>query len=82
MKDYISKPEINLILSIVVPMVALGIAWGVMTTRINHIESMALGIQEQYNQQMITNEQIKVSLARIETDILYIRKSLDYHISE
>ena len=82
MKDYISKPEINLILSIVVPMVALGIAWGVMTTRINHIESMALGIQDQYKDQMITNEQIKISLARIETDILYIRKSLDYHISE
>ena len=81
MKDYLSKPEINFLLSILVPLVALAVAWGSITTRVNHVESLALGLQNQYAEQQRTNEQIKVSLARIETDIIYIRQGLDKHLS-
>lgn len=81
MKEYLSKPEINFFMSVLIPLIALAVSWGVITTRVNHVEALALGIQEQYNQQVKVNEDIKVSLARIETDILYIRKSLDEHIN-
>lgn len=80
MKDYLSKPEINFFMSVAIPLIALAVSWGVMTTRIDHVERIAMGIQEEYIKQSKINEDIKVSLARIETDILYIRKSLDEHI--
>lgn len=67
-------------MSIAIPLIALAVSWGVMTTRIDHVEKIAMGIQEEYSKQAKINEDIKVSLARIETDILYIRKSLDEHI--
>ena len=81
MKDYLSKPEINFFLSILIPLIALAVAWGAMDARLTHVEAMAIGLQSQYKSQTETNEQIKVSLARIETDIIYIRQGLDKHLS-
>jgi hypothetical protein len=72
MKDYLSKPEINFLLSILIPLVALAAAWGTMATRMDNIEKNMVIIQAQYTEQVKVNEIIKVSLARIETDIIYI----------
>lgn len=77
MKEYLSKPEINFFLSILIPLVAIAVGWGVMTTRVEQLERMTLTLQEHYVQQERISNEIKVSLARIETDILYIRKQLD-----
>jgi len=77
MKEYLSKPEINFFLSILIPLVAIAVGWGVMTTRVEQLERMTLILQEHYVQQERISNEIKVSLARIETDILYIRKQLD-----
>lgn len=79
-QQYISKPEVNLFLSILIPLVALGISWGILTARLDHVENMALGLQDTYKQQTQTNEDIKVALARIQTDILYIRQEMDRHL--
>ncbi len=77
MKEYLSKPEINFFLSILIPLVAIAVGWGVMTTRVEQLERITLTLQEHYVQQERISNEIKVSLARIETDILYIRKQLD-----
>ena len=77
MKDYLSKPEINFFMSIAFPLVALAVAWGVITTRLDHVENTATVLRSDFNDQQKTNEEIKVRLAEIQKDILYIRESLD-----
>lgn len=82
MKDALTKPEISFFLSIAIPLIALAVSWGVMTTRIDHIEKLALGLQETYKEQASMNEGIKIQLAEIQKDVLYIRKELDKHSNE
>lgn len=82
MKDYISKPEINFLLSILIPLVAFAVGWGVMTARVNHVERMTSGLQVEFSKQQTVNEEIKVRLAEIQKDIIYIRESLDSHAGQ
>lgn len=77
MKEYLSKPEINFFLSIAIPLIALAVGWGVMTTRLEHVEDTASVLRVDFNKQQSTNEEIKVRLAEIQKDILYIREALD-----
>lgn len=82
LREYISKPELNLFISILVPLLALAVMWGVLATRLDHVEKLALGLQEQYKEQSTTNEEIKVKLAEIQKDLMYIRENLDRHLNE
>lgn len=79
MKDYLSKPEINFLMSILIPLIGLAVSWGIITTRIDHVEDMTNGLQVEFAKQQATNEDIKIKLAEIQKDILYIRESLDSH---
>jgi hypothetical protein len=88
-QDYISKPEVNFFLSILIPLMALAVTWGIFTARLDHVEKMVNGLQETYSQQQRTNEEIKVTLAEIKAnqlasqkDILYIRQGLDRHVNQ
>ena len=76
-KDYISKPEINLFLSILIPLVALAVSWGIFTARLDHTERMINGLQDTYKQQNQINQDIQIKLTQIQTDVLWIRKGLD-----
>ena len=80
MKDYLSKPEINFLLSIMIPLVAFAVGWGVMTARVDHVEKMTTGLQAEFSKQQAVNEDIKVRLAEIQKDILYIRQALEAHV--
>ena len=80
MKDYLSKPEINFLLSIMIPLVAFAVGWGVMTARVDHVEKMTTGLQAEFSIQQAVNEDIKVRLAEIQKDILYIRQALEAHV--
>jgi hypothetical protein len=82
MKDYLSKPEINFAMSIFIPIVMFGVGWGIMTTRLDHVERMTVGLQDQVELQRKTNAEISVRLAEIQKDILYIRDNLDKHIGK
>ena len=81
MKDYLSKPEINFFIPILAYAVGIAITFGVLSTRLTVVEATTNKLQSQVEEQVKTNEQIKVSLARIETDIVYIRQGLDKHLS-
>ena len=82
MKEYISKPEVNFLLSVVTALIPVAIWGGVISSRMDNIEKNMVTIQSQYANQVVVNEQIKVSLARIETDIIYIRQGLEKHLSQ
>jgi len=82
MKDALTKPELNFFMSIAIPLIALAVSWGVVTTRIDHQERLLLGLQNEYSEQRNTNESIKITLAEIQKDILYIRTELDKHATE
>jgi len=82
MKEYISKPEVNFLLSVVTALIPVAIWGGVISSRMDNIEKNMVIIQSQYANQVVVNEQIKVSLARIETDIIYIRQGLEKHLSQ
>jgi len=82
MKDYLSKPEVNFFLSILIPLVALGVAWGVMTARLDNVDKRVDSLEEINASQTKINQDIQVRLAEIQKDVLYIRKELDKHASE
>lgn len=81
LKDAITKPEINFLLSILIPLTSLAVAWGVITARVDHVEKMVTGLQDKQQQQIDSqlrvNEDIKIRLAEMQKDILYIRATID-----
>lgn len=80
MKEYISKPELNLFLSIIIPLLAFGVGWGIMSNRVDHLDKMTAGLQDQLQLQRDANQEICVRLAEIQKDIVYIRAELDKSI--
>ena len=89
-KEAIQKPEINFWLGLIIPFVGIAIAWGTLTTRVDHIEKMTVGLQNkqqvQIDNQLIVNEEIKIRLAEIQKDLIYIRAVVDknerYNLTE
>lgn len=73
----ITLNDINFIISLAIPLLAVAVSWGVMRTRIVEVEKAAKCLSDKYDEQTKTNEDIKIKLAEIQKDILYIRKSLD-----
>jgi hypothetical protein len=72
-REYISKPEVNLFLSIIIPLLAVAITYGIYTARIDQIEKLVNSLQITYAEQQKTNEQIQVRLAELQKDVSYIR---------
>jgi hypothetical protein len=79
-KEVLTKPEINFMLSITAPFIALAVTWGVLSARLDYVEKMVIGLQDTYRQQQETNLEIQVKLAEIQKDIAYIRKSFDSYV--
>lgn len=79
-KDVIQKPEINFWVGLLLPLIGVAVAWGTLTTRLDHVERMVIGLQNkqqiQIEQQVTVNEEIKIKLAEIQKDILYIRSQV------
>lgn len=69
--------EINFIIQLAVPLSAVAVSWGIMRAKIAEVENVTRCLSDKYDEQTKTNEEIKVKLAEIQKDILYIRKSLD-----
>lgn len=82
MKEYLSKPEINFMLSILIPLLALAVAWGIFSQKVNHLEAMTLGLQRQYDLDKSDREDLKIRIAEIQKDISYIREKLDEHTNQ
>lgn len=77
LKEYISKPEVTFFLSLIIPLTALAVTFGIMTARINYIEKTMSTLQNQYTAQSTTNSDIKVRLAEIQKDIIYMKEAFD-----
>jgi hypothetical protein len=82
MKNYLSMPLVNFVLSVVTALIPVAIWTGIMSARVENIEKNMIIMQKQYSDQVQVNQEIKVSLARIETDIIYIRQGLDKHLNQ
>jgi len=79
-KDWLSKSEITFFMSIIIPLTALGISWGIMTARLQEIDRRQVIIETKLETQIQTNQEIKISLTQLEKDIQYIKVALDKHI--
>lgn len=82
MKNYLSMPLVNFVMSVAATLIPVAIWAGVMMSRVDNIERNLILLQKQYSDQVQVNQEIKVSLARIETDIIYIRQGLDKHLNQ
>jgi hypothetical protein len=67
-------------MSIIIPLTALGISWGIMTARLQEIDRRQVIIETKLETQIQTNQEIKISLTQLEKDIQYIKVALDKHI--
>lgn len=80
-RQAIEKPEINFWVSLIIPIIGIAVSWGVLATRVEHVEEMVIGLQSkqqrQIEAQMVVNEEIKIRLAEIQKDIIYVRALLD-----
>jgi len=75
MKDYLSKPEVNFFLSILIPLVALGVAWGVMTARLDNVDKRVDSLEEINASQTKINQDIQVRLAEIQKNLINTHQS-------
>lgn len=77
MKDYLSKPEINFLLSILIPLLALAVSWGILSSRVDQLCKDLDEMKATVKGQQSINTDIQVRLAEIQKDVLYIKVSLD-----
>jgi hypothetical protein len=82
MKDYLSIPIFNFLLSIMIPLVALAVSWGVMTARLDNVDKRLFITEARVESQIQINQEIKISLNSIEKDIQYIKLALDKHLTQ
>lgn len=75
--EYISRPEINLFVSVMIPLLGLAVLWGVQTTRMDRLEKMVDSLQTTYTQQQFTNQGIQIKLAELQKDVSYIRLEIE-----
>jgi hypothetical protein len=69
-------------LPILTAVVSFAIAWGVFTTRISTLEEKVTRLTVKIEQYDVTLTDIKVQLAGIGRDVLYLRDLLDPHIAQ
>ena len=75
-KETVTKPEISFFLSIVIPLIGVAIGWGVFSTRVNYLEREVGKLKTDYDGINVTLVEIKVQLAEISKDILYIKEKI------
>ena len=76
MKDSLNKPEVSFWIGLVIPLIAVAVAWGATMSRVNHLEKMVVGLQDTYSIQREQNTKIQVQLAEIQKDVLYIKAEI------
>lgn len=73
----ITPRNVSFILSILIPLLALAISWGVWTTRVDSLESRLAERTAQAERADNALVDIKIQLAEIKTDLVYIRKQVE-----
>ena len=76
LKDTITKPEVGFFLSIVIPIIGVAIGWGIFSTRVNYLETAVAELKKDCDGTSVTLIEIKVQLAEISKDILYIKEKI------
>lgn len=88
MKESLQKPELNFWIGIIIPLIGIAVAWGIMQNRIGNLEnrfdyfgSRFVDRQVEVDARLEKRDEIlldiQVKLAEIQTDLAYIKKSLD-----
>ena len=83
-KDALQKPEINFWIGLIIPLVAIAVAWGVNNTRLSNLENWfdffggryeerVKQVDTKMDAQDVAFTQIQVRLAEIQKDISFIR---------
>lgn len=75
--ELLTKPEINFFLSILIPLVALSVTYGTLSEKIYYVETATNTVKAQCDENKNDNNEIKIRLAEIQKDILYIREKID-----
>jgi uncharacterized coiled-coil protein SlyX len=73
----ITPKSVQLWLAIIVPLLALAVTWGALGMRVNSLETRLAEQAVKTERAETALTEIKVSLARIETDMSYVRKLVE-----
>jgi uncharacterized coiled-coil protein SlyX len=73
----ITPKSVQLWLAIIVPLLALAVTWGALGMRVNSLETRLAEQAVKTERAQTALTEIKVSLARIETDMSYVRKLVE-----
>ena len=87
-KEAIQKPEVNFWVGIIIPLIGIAVAWGIQTARVAALEARFeyfggrfLERCELVDARLEKRDEIlldiQVKLAEIQTDLTYIKKSLE-----
>ena len=79
-KSFISKPEISFWVPLIVPLIGLAIAWGVLTTKVEAIETEAQDIRALLERVIVLEEHSKAivdDISEIKNDVKYIRQQIN-----
>ena len=88
MKESLKKPEVSFWIGLIIPLIAVGVAWGVNNTRLTNLEGRFgyfsgrfLDRTNQVDARLSKQDDvlldIQVRLAEIQKDILYIRNQIE-----
>jgi uncharacterized coiled-coil protein SlyX len=73
----ITPKSVQFVLTILIPLLTLAVTWGALGMRISNLETRLAEQAVKTERAETALTEIKVSLARIETDISYVRKQVE-----
>jgi len=79
-KNLISKPEISFWVPLILPLIALAVAWGVLTTKVSAIEVENANLRTLLERVIVLEEHgkgIAEDIVEIKNDVKYIRQQIN-----
>jgi hypothetical protein len=79
-KSFISRPEISFWVPLILPLIALAVAWGVLTTKVSAIEVENANLRHLLERVIVLEEKDKAlqeDITEIKNDVKYIRQQIN-----
>ena len=79
-KSFISRPEISFWVPLILPLIALAVAWGVITTKVQAVEADNASLRHLLERVIVLEERDKAlesDIQEIKADVKYIRTQIN-----
>ena len=81
LKEVVTKPEVSFFVSLMIPLIAVGISFGIATARLDNIDRRLVTAETKIENQIELIQEVNIGLTGIQKDIQYIKAALDIHIN-